>query len=186
MGRTTSGYTITQAELLAMAKERFGDDPKTYAFECPNRKDVASIQDFIDAGANPALAGQECIGRSLNALKGPPTRDSGKSLGRGCDWCAYGLFAGPWRIVLPGTAEPGREPGPEPDTHIAYSFALAPAAPVEKPTRGTCPNPKCGRSISLTKKGVLRVHGRESDLGQRFTNCPGSGKAPAGASEVNS
>lgn len=186
-GRTTSGYTITQTELVAMAKERFGDDPKTYAFQCPNCQDIASIGDFIEAGADPSAAGQECIGRSLNALKGAPTNDSGKSKGRGCDWSAYGLFGGPWRIVLPGAPEPGREAGPEPDTHIAYSFPLAPAPEPKRATsadmtispygRAACPS--CGRDISLTKKDVVRVHGREKDLGKRFTNCPGSGKAPA-------
>jgi hypothetical protein len=44
--------------------------------------------------------------------------------------------------------------------------------------RGVCPEPRCGRSISLTKKGVLRVHGREKDLGNRWQNCPGSGQVP--------
>lgn len=44
--------------------------------------------------------------------------------------------------------------------------------------RGTCPEPRCGRDISLTKKGVLRVHGREKDLGNRWQNCPGSGQPP--------
>lgn len=184
MGRTTSGYTITQAELVAMAKGRFGDDPKTYAFQCPSCKDIASIGDFIEAGADPSAAGQECIGRSLNALKGQPNLDSGKSLGRGCDWSAYGLFAGPWRIVMPGAPKPGGEWGPEPDTHIAYSFPLAPAPKrataadltISPYGRDSCPS--CGRDISLTKKGVMRVHGREKDLGNRWQNCPGSGQAP--------
>lgn len=49
-------------------------------------------------------------------------------------------------------------------------------------TRGICREPRCGRDISLTKKGVLRVHGREKDLGNRWQNCPGSGKAPVGRS----
>lgn len=48
--------------------------------------------------------------------------------------------------------------------------------------RDDCPH--CGRNISLTKKGVLRVHGREKDLGQRFTNCPGSGRAPKRTSDA--
>jgi hypothetical protein len=42
--------------------------------------------------------------------------------------------------------------------------------------RGTCP--VCDRSISLTKAGGLRVHGRERDVGQRFMNCRGSGQKP--------
>lgn len=177
MSRTTTGYTITQDALVAMAQERFGDDPKTYAFQCPNCKDIASIADFVPAGASADLnpAGQECIGRTAT--------------GRGCDFAAYGLIPGPWRIVMPGAPDRGGEAGPEPDTHIAYSFPLAPA-PAAEPKRltpadltispygrGECSS--CGRDISLTKKGVLRVHGREKVLGEPFTNCPGSGKAPA-------
>jgi hypothetical protein len=43
--------------------------------------------------------------------------------------------------------------------------------------RGTCP--VCGRSIQLKKDGALRVHGREADVGQPFTNCHGTGQKPA-------
>jgi hypothetical protein len=42
--------------------------------------------------------------------------------------------------------------------------------------RGACP--VCDRAISLTKAGVLRTHGREKDVGQRFMNCRGSGQMP--------
>lgn len=62
----------------------------------------------------------------------------------------------------------------------AAALAFLKALPV---TRGTCREPRCGRSISLTKKGVLRVHGREKDLGNRWQNCPGSGKPPAESGE---
>ncbi len=99
----------TQAELLAEAKRRFGDDPLDFAFICPTCGDVATIREFAEircagrhrdgsecAGHGDA-SGQECIGRRLGALKG-----SAKAWkGRGCDWCAYGLFAGPWSIVMP-------------------------------------------------------------------------------------
>ena len=52
--------------------------------------------------ATSQMAGQGCIGRLLDALKGEPTRDSGKSIAeRGCDWAAFGLFARPWTIVMP-------------------------------------------------------------------------------------
>jgi hypothetical protein len=42
--------------------------------------------------------------------------------------------------------------------------------------RGICP--VCARSISLTKAGVIRVHGRERDTGQRFAYCRGGGEPP--------
>lgn len=113
--RRDAPRTLTQAELLAEAKRRFGDNPLDFAFRCPNCGDVATIQDFNDAG-DAQMAGQGCIGRLLDALKGEPTRDSGKSIAeRGCDWAAFGLFAGPWTIVMP-------------DGHEAHSFPLADAS----------------------------------------------------------
>lgn len=101
--------TLTQADLVAEAVAAFGDDPEKWAFRCPNCADVAVAQDFRDAGAHPNGLGQECIGRHLGALSGPPTTDAGKSIAkRGCDWAAYGLFAGPWFVVMPdGKTVPG-------------------------------------------------------------------------------
>lgn len=94
---------LTQAELLTEAADRFGEDPMGWAFQCPQCADIATGQDFKDAlTAHPRkhsngetvlasdVIGQECIGRTL-----------GKHAPRGCDWAAYGLFRGPWEIVLP-------------------------------------------------------------------------------------
>lgn len=106
---------LTQAELLAEAKARFGDDPMTYAFRCPRCGDVATLQDFKDAGADPARAGQDCIGRHLGALTKPKPTNT-----RGCDWAAYGLFHGPWEIVVPAE-------GDQPERSI-WGFPLAEAA----------------------------------------------------------
>lgn len=106
---------LTQAELVAEARKRFGDNPLDWAFKCPNCGDVATGHDFNKALAeNPRknrddqpvmtsdVLGQECIGRTLGALKGPAGTDGGRGeAGRGCDWAAYGLFRGPWEIVLP-------------------------------------------------------------------------------------
>lgn len=109
----TENRKLTQDELVAEAKERFGNDPLDYAFQCPNCGDVAKIRDFPDG--TKERAGQECLGRHLGALSGPPTQDSGrKRAERGCDWAAYGLFRGPWEIVMP-------------DGHSAWSFPLAEA-----------------------------------------------------------
>lgn len=90
---------LTQAELMAEAKERFGDDWMKWAFCCPRCGDVASFGDFKEAGAEAHLAGQECIGRTLGAL------GNGEYEGRGCDWCAYGLLRGPWEVVVPADEE---------------------------------------------------------------------------------
>ncbi len=106
---------LTQEELQAEARARFGDDPLNIAFVCPNCGDVARIRDFPEDKRE--RAGQECIGRSLGALEDRPTNDSGRSRAkRGCDWAAYGLFHGPWEIVMP-------------DGGSAWAFPLADAAP---------------------------------------------------------
>lgn len=70
-------------------------------------------QDFIDAG-NPDGAGQHCIGRDVGVLR--KDRDKPYS-GRGCDWAAYGLFRGPWEIVMPAD-------GDKPQRSV-WSFPLA-------------------------------------------------------------
>lgn len=112
---------LTQAEMLAELRARFGPDPMDWAFRCPSCDDVATGRDFTEAlAARPRakhgepvtasdLLGQECIGRTLGALA-----RTGKYTGRGCDWCAYGLFPGPQAIVMP-------------DGHSVWSFPLAPA-----------------------------------------------------------
>jgi hypothetical protein len=88
----------TQAELVAEATARFGDDPKRWAFQCPNCGDIACAQDWLDAGVPVAdiAVGQECIGRATGALAKPEPTNT-----RGCDWCAYGLFRGPWLVTVP-------------------------------------------------------------------------------------
>lgn len=116
----------TQAELIAEATRRFGDDPKQWKFVCPSCGDVACYQDFLDAGVpHDAIAiGQECIGRKTGALlKQPPTPVHGV---RGCDWCAFGLFRGPWLVTLPNDKEVG-------------SFRLAEAG--GRPIGGTATRP---------------------------------------------
>jgi hypothetical protein len=107
---------LTQEELLTEARARFGDNPLDWAFRCPHCGDVATGNDFSEALAKHPrknrdgsatmtsdIIGQECIGRTLGALKGPAGTSGGRGEApRGCDWCAYGLFPGPWEIVLPG------------------------------------------------------------------------------------
>lgn len=109
---------LTQDELATEARERFGDDTAKWSFVCPHCGDVASVQDFVDAGDGNRV-GQECIGRLRGALKrGTKASRDGIVRGeRGCDWAAYGLFRGPWEIVLPAE-------GDKPE-RSAWSFALA-------------------------------------------------------------
>jgi hypothetical protein len=113
---------LTFEELNTEAKRRFGDNDRAYAFACPRCGDVATLQDFLDVG-KPEAIGQDCIGRHLGALTGAHRPDKkGIVRGdapRGCDWCAYGLFPGPWLIQMPN----GKP---------VWSFPLAPGNP--KPT----------------------------------------------------
>ncbi len=113
MTTTDNKFEWTQAELIAEATRRFGNDPIRWAFRCPSCGDVTSAADFRNAGADPNRVGQECIGRHLGALTGTPTTDGGRSHAeRGCDWTAYGLFRGPWLVTLP-------------DENVVPSFPLA-------------------------------------------------------------
>lgn len=99
----------TDEDLIAEAINRFGTDPISWQFECPSCHDIATAQDFIDADADPSRVGQDCIGRVFDQ-KGVPRS-------RGCDWVAYGLFGGPWRVHV-------RANNRYPERYI-YSFALA-------------------------------------------------------------
>ncbi len=88
---------LTQDELVAEALARFGSDPRTWKFACPNCGDHAVAGDFPKGSEQ---LGQYCVGNFVE--------------GRGCDWKAFGLFRGPWEIVMP-------------DGHSSWGFALAPA-----------------------------------------------------------
>lgn len=124
MTTSTDHRKLTQAELIAEATERFGADPLKWAFQCPTCGDIATGADFSEALAEKPrkhrtgadviasdVVGQECIGRTLGALE----KGRGKYTGRGCDWAAYGLFGGPWTVVLP-------------DGRTMHAFPLAPAS----------------------------------------------------------
>ena len=117
---------MTQDEMVRELTRRFGPSPNDWAFQCPICGDVATGADWKSALVEKGITepdgtpvnaadylGQECIGRVLGALHGT-VADGANYKGRGCDWCAYGLFRGPWFIILPN----GREVG---------SFPIAPA-----------------------------------------------------------
>lgn len=106
---------LTQAELWAMATERFGSDASAWAFKCPACGDVAAARDFKEAGAalTFGMTGQECIGRSLRSV--------GAVVTRGCQRAAYGLIRGPWEVVVPAE-------GDKPEQSI-WCFPLAEVSP---------------------------------------------------------
>lgn len=93
--------TMTHAELVAAATERFGPNPLHWAFVCPHCRDVATPADFIPHG-DPGKAGQECIGRTLAATaeRAQARQQSFDTGDRGCNWTAYGLIPGPVQITM--------------------------------------------------------------------------------------
>lgn len=121
MDVSTEHKTMTRQEMLDEAQRRFGDDPADIAYVCPRCGDIATIREFQKFGAGPR-AGSECYGRLVGALQGPrrPDRDGivRGVAGRGCNWTSYGLFPGPWTIIV------------KPDVAVRM-FALAPATVTE-------------------------------------------------------
>lgn len=102
-GERMEAQKMTQGELCEEMERRFGPDPLKWAFVCPSCEDVATAQDFKDAGADPNRVGQECLGRWLGVLK--REQPKGGYQGRGCDWSANGLFRGPMFIIMPDGKE---------------------------------------------------------------------------------
>ena len=115
--------SMTQDELVSALRERFGNDPMAWAFQCPACGDVATGQDFRDAlAANPRTnpdgsqatasdyLGTVCIGR----VTGAPAVPGDEWTGRGCDWCSFGLLRGPVRVDLA-------------DGHELWAFPIATA-----------------------------------------------------------
>jgi len=92
-------------EWKAEAIKRFGKDPLTWKFVCPNCGHVQCGQDFMNinmrspAAIDPTrstpypvkdcknTAYQECIGRY--------------GVGTGCDYCAFGLIDSDTKVVTP-------------------------------------------------------------------------------------
>lgn len=112
-----SPQTYTQEELVAELTHRFGPNPMDWSFTCPSCKEAATAADFkaalvehprtnrdgSDTTASDVI-GQECIGRTLGALTMTDAdwkREVDAGRGRGCNWCAYGLFGGPVEVTLP-------------------------------------------------------------------------------------
>lgn len=84
---------MTEAAWRELGEQLFGADLASWRFRCPTCENVMSItkvHGLSDADkAKLRAAGwvieQECIGRYLD--------------GHGCDWCAYGLFKGPFFVM---------------------------------------------------------------------------------------
>ncbi|WP_153465058.1 VVA0879 family protein [Sediminibacillus terrae] len=93
----------TLAEWLEEGENTFGSHKLKWRFKCPACGHEASIEDFVEHGADPNEAHQKCIGR----VNGKGTKHQ-KDEGFGCNWAAYGLFGtlGNGRLVI---ADDGKE-----------------------------------------------------------------------------
>lgn len=79
---------ITLNDYLQMGKVLFGDDMKKWRFVCPGCGHVASVQDYMDAGAPEGAVGFSCIGRYLENCRPWLGKD-----GPGpCDYTTGGLL----------------------------------------------------------------------------------------------
>ena len=65
-------------EWRAEGTRLFGEYPEDWRFKCPRCGNIATGQEFKNAGAEPGAMAEECIGRYVK--------------GKGCDWAAYGLL----------------------------------------------------------------------------------------------
>lgn len=78
MTENERGKFYTREEWVAEGERLFGTDYTKYRFKCPNCGNIATGQEFKDAGLDPNDMYCECIGRHIP--------------GKGCNWAAYGLF----------------------------------------------------------------------------------------------
>jgi hypothetical protein len=69
-------------EFLATLREKFGADPKKWAFKCPRCGTIQTAEDLLAAGVKKedldGYLGFSCIGRFVK--------------GKGCDWTLGGLL----------------------------------------------------------------------------------------------
>ena len=77
---------MTKDKYFAEGKRLFGGDMTKWRFVCPVCGHVASMQDYIDAGADD-MTGFSCIGRVIGG------RDAFTEKGQGpCNYAGGGLF----------------------------------------------------------------------------------------------
>ena len=90
----------THAEWMAETRRRFGDDAMHWAFVCPSCGHVATVKDWMDAGASEGEAAFSCIGRRM-----PNPKRLGEKTGP-CNYAGGGLFhLNPVIVVFPDGKE---------------------------------------------------------------------------------
>lgn len=79
--------TLTKDQWQAEGKARFGTDTNDWKFVCPSCGHVASIQDWIDAGAPEGAVAFSCVGRYQGSAKQIFDKSGGP-----CNYAGGGLF----------------------------------------------------------------------------------------------
>lgn len=79
-------------EWLAELTDRFGDDRRNWAFQCPACGKVSTMQDFIDVGGYGADASQKCIGRVTGKGEKFLYAPDDTTFPNGCDWVVNGFL----------------------------------------------------------------------------------------------
>lgn len=113
---------ISHADWLAEAERRFGKYPHQWAFVCPVCGHVATIADWLNAGASESAVAFSCIGRyrpgAAAAFSGKPGP---------CNYAGGGLFRlNPVHVVFPDGS-----------TRETFEFADTPpnmTTPIERTT----------------------------------------------------
>lgn len=94
-------WKFTEAEWIAKGEELFGPDRERWVFRCPacgNEMSIARARaEFPQLRGSGWAPESECIGRYFDVPAAQVARPGVTS--RRCDWCAYGLFRGPWVVV---------------------------------------------------------------------------------------
>lgn len=80
--------TITHEEWKAEGVRRFGADQRKWAFVCPSCGHVATVADWIEAGADEGEVAYSCVGRR----RGVGGEKAFKKSGGPCNYAGGGLF----------------------------------------------------------------------------------------------
>lgn len=79
---------MTLDEYKAEAIKRFGEDIMQWKFKCPICGNVASAQDYKEAGAPGGAVGFSCIGRWKDGSRSAFSTETGQP----CDYAGGGLI----------------------------------------------------------------------------------------------
>lgn len=98
--------TMTHAEWLAEAKERFGDDPLDWKFVCPSCGHIASVRNWKEAGAPEGAVAFSCVGRYAGDTKEVADK-AFRHNGGPCNYTSGGLLKlNPVLVVFGDKEEP--------------------------------------------------------------------------------